>query len=421
MLGYDSLAEADAAYHRNYEPGWNGRAAISEMPIGMFKEWLANGDTKSPFAKVDSPTPTAVRAVKPRIEREALGARAAAKRTGIAGENAPAAPEIEAPAVNSPTPKRDHRSTLAEQLSDLDEKEKRLRKENRRRARRSTFRASTARMTGGPARCSDRARRNQRRIGKTVAGRASDRSAGCEAQDRKGSDRCSGGETGGSTIAQTEKEARAVRAAKPAVSPAPKTEKEARARAVPPRPEADREQPTAKSLIEELAERRLSEAQTVDQTPRDANGNVERRAKLSEGERYAYSAPTETSPNAPKGIDAAKRKVVDYMNGDATRAEVMQTLNDSKLPYGVKASITQRMQGDGPSIGELEAMDSGTWKPAAILPPPKTKREAKARKLEKANGNPEEASQSRTSDVEAQKRDRPRACRKRDSGRHPRR
>ncbi|RQS39787.1 PLxRFG domain-containing protein [Burkholderia sp. Bp8990] len=50
MLGYDSMAEADAAYHRNYEPGWNGRSAISELPIATFKEWLAGGDTRKPFA-----------------------------------------------------------------------------------------------------------------------------------------------------------------------------------------------------------------------------------------------------------------------------------------------------------------------------------------------------------------------------------
>jgi hypothetical protein len=76
MLGYDSMAEADAAYHRNYETGWTGRSAISELPIGMFKEWLANGDTHAPFARPATPS-TRSAGAKPKTEKEARAARAA--------------------------------------------------------------------------------------------------------------------------------------------------------------------------------------------------------------------------------------------------------------------------------------------------------------------------------------------------------
>jgi hypothetical protein len=78
MLGYDSVADADAAYHRNYADGWNGRAAISELPIGMFKEWLEKGDTKAPFARELTPSTRVI--AKPKTEKEAKAAR----------ENAPA-------------------------------------------------------------------------------------------------------------------------------------------------------------------------------------------------------------------------------------------------------------------------------------------------------------------------------------------
>lgn len=76
MLGYDSMAEADAAYHRNYEDGWNGRAAISELPIGMFKEWLDKGDTRAPFARGVSPSMRSA-GEKPTTEKEARTLREA--------------------------------------------------------------------------------------------------------------------------------------------------------------------------------------------------------------------------------------------------------------------------------------------------------------------------------------------------------
>lgn len=80
MLGYDSMAEADAAYHRNYMDGWNGRGAISELPIGMFKEWLANGDTKAPFARAVSTSTNTAIGGKPKTEKEARAARESAQQ-----------------------------------------------------------------------------------------------------------------------------------------------------------------------------------------------------------------------------------------------------------------------------------------------------------------------------------------------------
>jgi len=50
ILGATDLADAKAIYHANYEPGWKGMGAISEMPVEQFKEWIRNGDTKKPAA-----------------------------------------------------------------------------------------------------------------------------------------------------------------------------------------------------------------------------------------------------------------------------------------------------------------------------------------------------------------------------------
>lgn len=58
LLGYGSQAEADAAYHSNYEKGWQGRGAITPVPMADLKTWLRDGDTKKPFAAATAaPTP----------------------------------------------------------------------------------------------------------------------------------------------------------------------------------------------------------------------------------------------------------------------------------------------------------------------------------------------------------------------------
>ncbi len=46
MLGHDSLAAAEHGYLENYEPGWQGMGAITEMTMPEFKAWLASGKTK---------------------------------------------------------------------------------------------------------------------------------------------------------------------------------------------------------------------------------------------------------------------------------------------------------------------------------------------------------------------------------------
>lgn len=86
---------------------------------------------------------------------------------------------------------------------------------------------------------------------------------------------------------------------------------------------------------------------------RDRNGNAERRAPLTGEDRWEY-------PPVMRGEDptltAAKNKVVDYMNGDISRTELMTHLEQSGLPQGIVYSITQRIGEDGPSIGEVDAM-----------------------------------------------------------------
>lgn len=83
-------------------------------------------------------------------------------------------------------------------------------------------------------------------------------------------------------------------------------------------------------------------------------GPVERRPKLTgRDERYPYPAKI---PGQGEADAAAKNKVVDYMNGDISRTELMNYLSASGLPEGKIIAFTQRMQDDGPSLGEIRAM-----------------------------------------------------------------
>jgi hypothetical protein len=50
VLGADSLQEAKATYEANYERGWKGAGAITEMSAPEFREWARNGNTKKPLA-----------------------------------------------------------------------------------------------------------------------------------------------------------------------------------------------------------------------------------------------------------------------------------------------------------------------------------------------------------------------------------
>lgn len=48
MLAFRTLADARKGYLKNYEEGWQGLGAITEMSVDEFKEWLKDGDTLKP-------------------------------------------------------------------------------------------------------------------------------------------------------------------------------------------------------------------------------------------------------------------------------------------------------------------------------------------------------------------------------------
>lgn len=50
MIGWPSEAEARTGYLANYEKGWRGLGAITEVSVPDFKTWLAEGDTTKAFA-----------------------------------------------------------------------------------------------------------------------------------------------------------------------------------------------------------------------------------------------------------------------------------------------------------------------------------------------------------------------------------
>lgn len=49
MLGYNSLEDAEVAYLRNYEDGWQGLGEIHETNYPEFKEWLNSNNTTEEF------------------------------------------------------------------------------------------------------------------------------------------------------------------------------------------------------------------------------------------------------------------------------------------------------------------------------------------------------------------------------------
>ena len=48
MLGWKTEAEARTAYLTSYQPGWKGLGALTRFTLQGFKQWLQDGDTKSP-------------------------------------------------------------------------------------------------------------------------------------------------------------------------------------------------------------------------------------------------------------------------------------------------------------------------------------------------------------------------------------
>lgn len=66
VVGARNEAEARAIYQANYLAGWKGLGAITALPMGEFKEWLANHDTRAPMA--GNRLPAALLFVKGRLD-----------------------------------------------------------------------------------------------------------------------------------------------------------------------------------------------------------------------------------------------------------------------------------------------------------------------------------------------------------------
>lgn len=55
LLGFNSQEEAQQAYLNNYEPGWQGLGAITEMPVNEFKTWVKDEkNTKKPLGDLSN-------------------------------------------------------------------------------------------------------------------------------------------------------------------------------------------------------------------------------------------------------------------------------------------------------------------------------------------------------------------------------
>ncbi|AVS68124.1 hypothetical protein C8245_22875 [Paracidovorax avenae] len=86
---------------------------------------------------------------------------------------------------------------------------------------------------------------------------------------------------------------------------------------------------------------------------RDSAGNVIQRPRLTGDDRIQ---PPRARPGEAPATTQAKAEVVAYMNGDIDRPTLMQRLEAADLPEGVTRAITQRLQDDGPTNGEIDAM-----------------------------------------------------------------
>ena len=58
MFGFDSMAQAKAAYLANYKKGWKGLGDITAMPIEQFKKWVKAGVKSSPAGNLEKPKPS---------------------------------------------------------------------------------------------------------------------------------------------------------------------------------------------------------------------------------------------------------------------------------------------------------------------------------------------------------------------------
>ncbi|WGN90772.1 minor head protein-like protein [Burkholderia phage vB_BglM_WTB] len=49
MLGFDSVEQANEAYHAAYRPGWDGMGSIHEVSMDGFRDWLTSSATTGPY------------------------------------------------------------------------------------------------------------------------------------------------------------------------------------------------------------------------------------------------------------------------------------------------------------------------------------------------------------------------------------
>lgn len=65
MMGFDSQEQAQQGYLANYEDGWQGLGAITEMPAEQFRAWVEEGDTTQPLALEPAESASEVQAGDP--------------------------------------------------------------------------------------------------------------------------------------------------------------------------------------------------------------------------------------------------------------------------------------------------------------------------------------------------------------------
>lgn len=83
MLGFNNIEHAKVGYMRNFQPGWKGMGDVVEMTTEEFRQWVKDGDHKSP---IQSPSKSAIqfsRSEETDGMRKILAPRG---ETGMAGE-----------------------------------------------------------------------------------------------------------------------------------------------------------------------------------------------------------------------------------------------------------------------------------------------------------------------------------------------
>lgn len=85
MIGFATAIEAREAYLSNYQDGWRGLGAIRGATLENFKGWLANGNTKRPFAPQAGTKPAKTETRTPRTETSATGRETSEPAVVLAG------------------------------------------------------------------------------------------------------------------------------------------------------------------------------------------------------------------------------------------------------------------------------------------------------------------------------------------------